>query len=205
MSANTDPKKPRCDSVLKNLPPDRQSEIFEYAKKEGLVKTVAWLKDDGVQTSKSAVGDFCSWYAVKEQKARNESAVMALLADLAKDNPTWTAEQLQAAGNAFFSTLAVQQQDTESWVSTQRLQLDQASAKTKAEFEQQKIGLRKQAEDRAERELKLQREKFQRETCDLFIKWSADQRANEITNSPSTNADKIERLGELMFGEDWKS
>ena len=50
----------------------------------------------------------------------------------------------------------------------------------------------------------LARQKFQRDTCELFLKWSADQRAKDIANSPQTNSQKIERLGELMFGEDWK-
>lgn len=43
-----------------------------------------------------------------------------------------------------------------------------------------------------------------RETCELFLTWSADQRAKDIANSSISNTDKIEQLGQLMFGEDWK-
>ena len=55
------------------------------------------------------------------------------------------------------------------------------------------------------KERRLKEQKFMRETCSLFVKWAADKRASEIANSTATNADKIERLGQLMFGEDWKS
>lgn len=54
-------------------------------------------------------------------------------------------------------------------------------------------------------ELKLAREKFQRDTCELFLKWHADKAALDAANGEGTNTDKIERLGQLMFGETWKS
>ena len=53
-------------------------------------------------------------------------------------------------------------------------------------------------------ELNLARQKFQRDTCELFLQWSADQRAAEVAASPASHADKIERLGALMFGEGWR-
>ena len=53
-------------------------------------------------------------------------------------------------------------------------------------------------------ELGLAREKFRRETCELFIKWAADQRAVELAAGSGDNSAKIERLGQIMFGEDWK-
>jgi hypothetical protein len=51
--------------------------------------------------------------------------------------------------------------------------------------------------------LSLEKAKYQRQTCELYLKWAEDQRAKEVVASPGTNAAKIERLGELMFGEDW--
>ena len=53
-------------------------------------------------------------------------------------------------------------------------------------------------------ELKLARERFQRDTCELFLKWHADKAALDAANSEGTNSDKIEKLGQLMFGETWK-
>lgn len=53
--------------------------------------------------------------------------------------------------------------------------------------------------------LELARQKFRRETCELFTKWAADERARSIAESPMDNAEKIEQLGQLMFGPDWRT
>ena len=53
-------------------------------------------------------------------------------------------------------------------------------------------------------QLSLDQQKFQRETCELFLKWAEDERAKAIASGASSNSEKISRLGELMFGEDWK-
>ena len=50
----------------------------------------------------------------------------------------------------------------------------------------------------------LARDKFQRETAELFLKWHADQRAREVADSGQSNSQKIEKLGELMFGQLWQ-
>jgi len=55
-----------------------------------------------------------------------------------------------------------------------------------------------------DRELGLAEQRFQRETCELFLRWYNDQRASEVASSPASNSEKIERLGQLMFGEEWK-
>lgn len=52
----------------------------------------------------------------------------------------------------------------------------------------------------ARQEHALARERFERETCELFLKWRDDQRAAEIAASPTTNAEKIAALQALMFG-----
>ena len=67
-----------------------------------------------------------------------------------------------------------------------------------------KLMLANRKEDVREQALSLEKQKFQRDTCGLFLKWAADQRAKEIAGSNESNAAKIERLGQLMFGEDWK-
>lgn len=53
-------------------------------------------------------------------------------------------------------------------------------------------------------EIKLARERFQRDTCELFLKWHAEKSAIDVANGDGSNADKIERLGQLMFGETWR-
>lgn len=71
-------------------------------------------------------------------------------------------------------------------------------------LEREKLKLKKQAEERAAQELTLQKKKFQRETCELFIKYSKDEKAKQIANQKGVGTDeKIERLGKRIFGEEW--
>ncbi len=53
-------------------------------------------------------------------------------------------------------------------------------------------------------ELKLATQKFQRDTCELFLRWAADRRAADVASSNTSHTDKIEALGQLMLGDDWK-
>jgi hypothetical protein len=74
------PLKPRCDSKLKNLPADRQAQVFAYASQHGLVKCADWLKDDGLGVSKTAVGEFVSWYALRQQeKTERTTELLAMV------------------------------------------------------------------------------------------------------------------------------
>jgi len=59
--------------------------------------------------------------------------------------------------------------------------------------------------ERKDIEVNLSVQKFQRETCELFLRWASDQRAAEIATSTASNTDKIEQLGSLMFGEAWSA
>lgn len=75
--------------------------------------------------------------------------------------------------------------------------LEMVTSAMKPVMEFAKLGIKQQ-------ELALDQKRFQRECGELFLKWAEDQRAREIAASPATNAAKIEQLGALMFGEDWK-
>jgi hypothetical protein len=85
------------------------------------------------------LSQFWSWYAVKLQLAKNESAVSALVEEYKSTNPDATPEQLQIIGQTFFTALALQQQDSQVWIATQRLNLDRDSARTRFELERQKL------------------------------------------------------------------
>lgn len=173
-------RRPRADSKLKTLPPERQAQIAEYAAApHTLAQTVAWLKADGLQTSQAALSGFLSWYSLKEQLARNESTVETMLEQLKHSNPELTEAQLFAAGQNYFSMLAIEQRDAKSWKRTQDLRI-------KAEA------------------LKLEEAKFQRETCELFLKWFEDKRAREVAASGASHSEKIAALGQLVFGESWE-
>jgi hypothetical protein len=175
----SDIKKPRADSVLKTLPEERQAAIADYAREKTLKETRAWLKADGINTSEAALSGFLRWFGLQQQLKNNAATVEQLVAEFKSANPAAAPEMVQQVGQSFFTALALQQQDPQQWLWIQQ------------------TALKKE-------QLALDRSKFQRETCELFVKWVADKRASEIANSAASNADKIEKLGELMFGEDWK-
>ena len=52
--------------------------------------------------------------------------------------------------------------------------------------------------------LGLERQKFQRTTVELFLKWYVDEEAKKIVTLNVPNQEKTERLGQRMFGELWK-
>lgn len=72
-----------------------------------------------------------------------------------------------------------------------------------AEIAQQRANIDREKLKRKDEELALEREKFQRDTCEMFIKWSQDQRALQVANAPLSNEQKLNDLGKLMFGELW--
>jgi hypothetical protein len=67
-----------------------------------------------------------------------------------------------------------------------------------------KMSLEKEKLKRKDQQIALEQKKFQRTTCELFLKWREDKRAEEAVLGEGTNTEKIEKLGQLMFGEDWK-
>lgn len=66
------------------------------------------------------------------------------------------------------------------------------TAQIRAENDVQRTGIAKQA-------LVLQRDRFQVQTCELFLKWFADAAARKIAESAAPKADKIAALRKDFF------
>lgn len=176
-------KKPRADAKLKTLPAERQADIFARLSLPadqggGYAGTLKWLKDGGFDTSLGALSGFYSWYSLRQQLARNESTVQALLEKVTETDSELSPEKIQELGQSFFSALALEQQDAKTWYLTQQL------------------GLKKE-------QLQLDRQKFMRETVELFIQWAKDKEALDIAASKQPQGAKIETLGQKMFGDLW--
>ena len=71
------------------------------------------------------------------------------------------------------------------------------------DHEAQKMGIRKKVLEQRDAMIDLNKKKFQRTTCELFLKWAEDDRAKKVIDGRGSNAEKIEQLGQVMFGEDW--
>jgi hypothetical protein len=169
-------RKPNSNAKLKTLPEERQSAIAEYARSHSIDETMSWLRKDGLETSSGAVSLFLSWYRLQQRLAVNDSTVSSLLEDLKNNDPSLTNAQLEQAGQAFFSKLAIEQEDSLTW---KRIQ----DGKAKLEL------------------IRLTRDRFEAQTCELFLKWYADKCAKDIAESNVSNADKIAALRQTYFAD----
>ena len=69
----------------------------------------------------------------------------------------------------------------------------------------QKLEIDRQNVELKRRQLDLAREKFQRDTCALFLKWYDDQRVKDLmANTGLDNDAKTEALGQMIFGGLWE-
>lgn len=134
---------------------------------------------------------------MEETFRADEATTESVLEELKRELPTLSDQQIDEIGHRTFSLLTLRNRDLKGFV---RLR----SARTKAELEKAKLALQEKAEERQREQLHLDQKRFQRETCELFLKWAEDIRAQEIARSPATNSQKIDELGQLMFGDDWK-
>jgi hypothetical protein len=191
-------RKPRADAKLKTLPEERQAAIIEHMRSHKLAETLAWLRADGLVTSTGALSLFWDWWHLQQQFKADAETADSLISELKRDVPALSEEQLDELGQRTFSLLSIRRQDLKGFVRIR-------SARSKAELEKAKLQIRQQAEHRLAEGLKLQREKFRRETAELFLKWVEDKRAREIATSTESFSDRIRKLDQLMFPEDWDS
>jgi hypothetical protein len=138
-------------------------------------KTGRWA---GQPPSPATLSNIRDRLELEEDFQANEQTVESMLEAERAANPNITQEELDRQGLKLFTLLSIRKRDTKSFVSLQRSQKDREA-------------------------LKLDQARFRRETCELFLQWAADQRAKDIAAGPASNAEKIEQLGALMFGEDW--
>jgi hypothetical protein len=126
--------KPRPDGCLKTLPQERQDEIADYATDHTITQTVTWLAAEGIQTSRTAVCRFLSWYRMREQLDTNRVVAAELVAERSEKDPTLTPEKLDELGHTFFAGMAIEQRDPRTWYMIQQITL----RKSELEFEIQK-------------------------------------------------------------------
>lgn len=74
----------------------------------------------------------------------------------------------------------------------------------KGDHNAQTVQLNRERLKQGDATLALERQKFQRTTCELFITWAANQAALALATGPAPNSAKIEELGKMMFGDIWE-
>ena len=190
------PTKNRSTSPLQTLPEDRQEAIIERLKTASREDVRKWLAQDGFKTSGGALSNFWSWWHLRQQFRETKSDVETILDNIRRDraakNQPISEEELFAYGQETFGIMALKKQNPKEWAMIQSVGLEGKRI----------AGLQRKVKV-AEEALRLAEKKFRRDTCELFLKWYGDQAAKEIASGNLSHSDKIEKLGQTMFGEDW--
>lgn len=104
-------RKPRSDSVLKNLPKEKQEDIIDYLREHSITETLAWLKGDNITTSRNPLSEFGRWFTREAQLDRNEASARQVVERYKRENPEAAQAELDVVGQLFFSQLAIDEQN----------------------------------------------------------------------------------------------
>lgn len=187
-------RKTRTDSKLDGLPP-HQKEVLErwlFEENLGYEEVLARLwRDFSVRSSRKAVGVFYQRVQQERmlQKVVSRAATANAVVKKFDEHPADTYRAvLDFVGGIALNEAMKEDKD----LSVEKL------------FDLTRLMIAARKEETRKEVVGLDRARFQRETCGLFLKWAEDQRAKDIANGSDSNASKIERLGQLMFGEEWQ-
>lgn len=173
----------RADAKLKRLPVEVHCEIVERlaAPNTTQLDVLRWLKEKQFVSCSAAT--FSRSLPFIRQRAKSHSRELIILAKMSErksGNPALTDEELFAFGQREFAELTIADEDPKGWALIQKTARDKETSA-------------------------LDRQKFRRESLELFVKWFEDKRAKEILSGGDSRAEQIKRLDQLMFPDDHQS
>lgn len=186
MSANN---QPRSDAVLKNLPKDRQHEIY-LRRTEGkdtersLDALRTWLREDGLKVSQRALSEFLSWYQDRLDLQESGDTLEAFEEFLCKQKPGWTADKIRDTAIQFFISQTVGKKDVNQFATVVQLDQNERFGRTKAKFK--------------EREITLKESKFQFDASKLAL--AVVEKLQTIKRSKLSDVEKITQARLALFG-----
>jgi hypothetical protein len=143
-------RKPRSDSPLKTLSPERQAELIEKLRSHSHTEVRKWLAEThGLKTSVTALSEFWSWWHLRDRLQRREVLINGILDQIKTRAPSVSDDDLFSFGQAIFSAEAIEDKDPSSWAQIQKLRLkrvDQEQAARKIALLERKAALAEQAE-----------------------------------------------------------
>lgn len=178
--------KPRSNSVLKNLSPKKQAQVWKWlagdAQKDlaplSQRKVIAKIKSAwGIKVSACQLSGFYAWYPFSQRLlgAKNFSKdieeYMLLHPDLDIDS-----QQVTKLAQLVFEKRSIDSEDAKLYVELRKLR-------------------------QKDLELSLTREKFEIMSCRAFLQWYHDQKVRAIESSAMNNAEKISRLRKIFFAD----
>lgn len=198
--------KPRSDAKLLNLPEEQQAQLAEWLL-SGMPYHVAQKRvadEFGIQVG---LGTFTGFWndvcapALIRRRANAVSMANEVAAEAAASPGKFDAATIDAIRQRAFE-LAISPHSQAKEVKSLFVLL-QKGRDQDIEAEKLRLQTEQRARDLAirEQQLQLDRERYERETCELFLRWRRNDRAAEIADGQATNAEKIAALRQLMFEE----
>lgn len=183
----------RKDAKLKGLPLNRQSEVIAVIDECGITEAaLERLSGIGIEVrSLATLSRFYAWYNDPIQRVARDLEAYGNLTEFYLDHERRGGRKVDPKeqferGQQMFAEMAIAMRDPKTWLATQTIHRERERVDLKA------------------KELDLAERKFRRDTARLYLEWAEDQRAREIVTSGATQAEKIERLGRVMFGDLWE-
>lgn len=185
-------RKCRSDAVLLNLPEEKRQQIAEWLLSGLPLHQVKVLieKEFGLRAPLSVISRFwqqvCAPFLALKRRRAVETAD-SIADEMAKlPGKTWDQATLEM----------LKQKAFELTISPQAAPKDVKALLM--------LVLKADSQETDKAKLALDVGRFQRDTCELFVKWFEDKRAQSVAAGSTSNADKIEALGQLMFKDTWK-
>jgi hypothetical protein len=151
----------------------------------------------GIATSEAALSGMCKRHAF----AWKVDCAKAAANDKATSLPTdYDAKKKAALAQREFEKV-FNELTTQEVIALQRLDLDRQIAKTNGEIELEKLKLSRIKAEQGSQRLALDKEKWEVECCENFLKWFSEARAREIAAAPISNAEKIAQLRATYFAD----
>lgn len=162
-----------------------------------------WLNGDGcvIPFNNQNITDwrntgYAAWLKAHEraQHLRDYTEAAQHIAEATGGDPTAVGSRI-LAGRMLDMLEAVDEETAEGFSNA-------VSKLRKGDNDAKKIALETQKTELARQTLALEKDKFKRTTCELFMKWHNNQKALDIADGPGTNDDKIKALLDYMDREE---
>jgi hypothetical protein len=180
-----------------NLSNFRQGGYRRWLARQGKVDRTRELAQYAMEISKAGAGSIAD--GASQIMAGNILEVMEALEGLRFEHPT---------SNAQHPTSNEEREAAAARVAAAAEAIDglalAVSRLRKGDHDAASLRLNREKLAQAEKALELEERKFRRTTCEMFLKWRDDRRATEIADGPGSTDEKVEALGQHIFGDLWK-
>lgn len=150
-------------------------------------------------------GGFAEWEE-KQDRTHRIKELASYAAKLTLANQSSIAEGAAAIASGRLLELLEAATDENQKLGAEEIQniVGSLTSLRSAEIAQQRTELEKEKLKRKDEELKLAREKFQRDTAELVLKSARDAAIQEIANAPLDRTAQLDAVGKQLFGDLWK-